>query len=170
MSPARRGGAARSSVPRSSQGALAHAVQLDPAGLAERPAPKHLRVAPTVSKRVLNQRRRARWLVAGLAAISAASMFLLVTFHVFAVGASFQLDKLEHRRADAQRHNELLRSLVATRSSATRIFNAAIEQGMQRKIPITISVSGTGATVPPSAGAPVTMPKTDYRAIAAAAP
>ena len=94
-------------------------------------------------------------------------MFLLVTFHVFAVGASFQLDKLEHRRADAQRHNELLRSLVAKRSSATTIFNAAIALGMQRKIPITVSVSGTGATVPPSAGAPVTMPQTPYGSIAA---
>ena len=94
-------------------------------------------------------------------------MFLLVTFHVFAVGASFQLDKLERRRADAQRHNELLRSLVATRSSATTIFNAAIEIGMQRKIPITINVSGTGATVPPATGAPVTMPKTPYDSFAA---
>jgi hypothetical protein len=142
-------------------------VQLEPSGLAERPAPKHLRVAPTVSKRVLRQRRRARWLVAGLAAISAASMFLLVTFHVFAVGASFQLDKLERRRADAQRHNELLRSLVAKRSSATTIFNAAIELGMLRGNPILVHVSGTGATVPPATGAPVTMPETPYGSFAA---
>jgi hypothetical protein len=166
--PARREGAARSSAGRGSQNALAQAVQLDPTGLAERPAPKHLRVAPTVSKRVLRQRRRARWLVVGVAAISAASMFLLVTFHVFAVGASFQLDKLEHRRADAQRHNELLRNLVATRSSATTIFNAAMLLGMQRKIPALVNVSGTGATVPPPAAAPVTMPKFEYGANAAA--
>ena len=67
--------------------------------------------------------------VAGVAAISAASMFLLVTFHVFAVQSSFQLDKLEHQRADAQRQNELLRNLVASRSSATTIFKAATGAG-----------------------------------------
>jgi hypothetical protein len=165
MNPARREGAARSS-----QSSLAHAVQLEPTGLVERPAPKHLRVAPTVSKRVLNQRRRARWLVAGLAAISAASMFLLVTFHVFAVGASFQLDKLEHRRADAQRQNEILRNVVATRSSAATIFKKAIQQGMVSGKVAQINVSGTGAGVPPPTATPVTMPKTDYGSIAAAAP
>ena len=95
-------------------------------------------------------------------------MFLLVTFHVFAVGASFQLDKLEHRRADAQRQNERLRNLVATRSSATTIFNAAIQLGMARgNQPVLVNVSGTGGNVPPQAAAPVTMPKTDYGSIAA---
>src|SRR6478736_3322785 len=108
--PARREGAARSSLGRASIGraSAAHALRLDPADRheADRPVeprgPKHLRVAPTPSKRVQRQRRRARYAIAGVAAISALSMFLLVTFHVFAVGASFKLDKLEHQRADLQ--------------------------------------------------------------------
>jgi len=132
----------------------------------ERPAPKHLRVAPRVSKRVLRQRRRARFAIAGVAAISALSMFLLVTFHVFAVGASFQLDKLEHRRVAAQRENELLRNRVATLSSATTIFAAAVRIGMVRADPTQITVDGSGVSVPSPSPAPVEMPLQDYKAIA----
>ena len=54
-----------------------------------------LRVAPKVSRRRPGQRRVPAGSLAGLAAISAASMFLLVTFHVFAVQSAFQLDKLD---------------------------------------------------------------------------
>jgi cell division protein FtsL len=135
----------------------------------ELPAPKHLRVAPKVSRRVLRQRRRARWAVAGLAAISVASMFLLVTFHVFAVQSSFQLDKLEQQRSAAQRRNELLRNQVAKRSSATTIFNAAIALGMRRPPQtILVKVSGGDATLPKQERATVRMPPTDYGSIAAA--
>ncbi len=97
-------------------------------------------------------------------------MFLLVTFHVFAVQSSFQLDKLEHRRTDAQRQNELLRNLVATRSSATTIFNAARELGMVPATAVQINLPDTPATIPGSSPTPVSMPKTDYGSIAAAAP
>lgn len=164
--PARRDGAARSTTSERGQSALAHALRPDPAERPlELPAPKHLRVAPTVSKQVLRQRRRARWAVAGVAAISAASMFLLVTFHVFAVGASFQLDKLETRRADAQRRNELLRNVVATGSSSTRIFAAAIGLGMVRADPAQITLPPVDVTVPKHPLTPVQMPETPYGSI-----
>ena len=89
-------------------------------------------------------------------------MFLLVTFHVFAAQSSFQLDKLEHRRADAQRQNELLRNLVATRSSATTIFNAATRFGMVIGDPTLLNVTATGATVTNSSATPVSMPAFPY--------
>ena len=166
-SPARREGAARSSTSRSSTGRAqhAHAVRLDPAddGLVELPAPKHLRVAPKVSRRVLNQRRRARWIVVGLAAISAASMFLLVTFHVFAVQSSFQLDKLEHQRSDAQRRNEHLRSVVASRSSATAIVRAATIYGLRRVVnPIPLNLAAPGTKAPRTSPTPIKMPTYPY--------
>jgi hypothetical protein len=176
--PARREGAARSSIGRSSIGrasvgraAAVHALRLDPADSPVEPrAPKHLRVAPTPSKRVLRQRRRARYAIAGVAAISALSMFLLVTFHVFAVGASFKLDKLEHERADAQRQNELLRNRVARLSSATRIFTSATRLGYVMGNPALINVSNSDAMFPSSSAAPVTMPPTDPNAVVANAP
>jgi hypothetical protein len=138
--------------------------------LGEHPAPKHLRVAPTVSKRVLRQRRRARFAIAGVAAISALSMFLLVTFHVFAVQSSFQLDKLERERSDAQRQNEMLRNVVATRSSATTIFKEATAGGMVIANPIQLSVPATGGTVPNTSGNPVKMPDLDYKALGSQQP
>jgi hypothetical protein len=49
---------------------------------------------------------------------------------VFAVQSSFQLDKLEHQRSDAQRRNEHLRSLVASRSSATESRPAGDRPGL----------------------------------------
>jgi hypothetical protein len=167
--PARREGAARSTSSTAAQAAVAEQLdqQLDlpvePAG------PKHLRVAPKVSRRVLSQRRRARWAVFGVAAISAASMFLLVTFHVFAVQSSFQLDKLERERAAEQRENALLRNLVARRSSATTIFNAATELGMVRAPkPTLLNLDLTGTAALPPSATPVSTPEIDYDAIASA--
>ena len=90
-------------------------------------------------------------------------MFLLVTFHVFAVQSSFQLDKLEHQRSDAQRRNEHLRSVVASRSSATAIVRAATIYGLRRvvnPIPLNLAAPGTNAPRPPAS--PVTMPETPY--------
>jgi len=95
-------------------------------------------------------------------------MFLLVTFHVFAVQSSFQLDKLEHQRSDAQRENELLRNLVASRSSATAIFEAATAYGLVRTtnpIPLNLAATGTGAPRP--SPTPVKMPTVPYKVIAA---
>ena len=80
---------------------------------AERPA--HLRVAPD-SVELLRRRRRARLIVVLGAAISAASMFLLVAFHVFAVQSSFQLDKLQTQLTAEQRRY----GSCATRSPRAR--------------------------------------------------
>ena len=60
---------------------------------AERSA--NLRVAPDTALEAARRRRRARLALLGVGAISAASMFGLVAFHVFAVQSSFQLDKLQ---------------------------------------------------------------------------
>ena len=159
--PSARSGAAPAVAPEPSR-------HVQPAGPPARP---HLRVAPQVSRRVLRQRRRARIAIVGVAALSAASMFLLVTFHVFAVQSSFKLDKLENERAAAQRQNELLRNVVARRSSATAIFKGAIALNMVRPINVVL------LDIPPSAGGdsgvvtaastPVSMPETPYHELAA---
>jgi len=95
-------------------------------------------------------------------------MFLLVTFHVFAVQSSFQLDKLERQRSDALRENEILRNLVASRSSATTIFAAATARGFVRPANvIQITVARADAGGPNPAPTPVTMPRTDPEAVAA---
>ena len=98
-------------------------------------------------------------------------MFLLVTFHVFAVQSSFKLDKLENERAAAQRQNELLRNLVANRSSATEIFKAAAKLKMVRPANVVLldippSHGGDGGAVTP-ASTPVSMPETPYQQLAA---
>jgi len=176
--PSGRSGAARSLPGGSGTGriqtALAHAVVPDPdrhVQPAAQPARKHLRVAPKVSRRVLRQRRRARIAIVGVAALSAASMFLLVTFHVFAVQSSFKLDKLESERAAAQRENELLRNLVASRSSATAIFRGAAALDMVRPVNVVLldvppPPGGTSAAVTPTPP-PVSMPETPYQQLAA---
>ena len=90
-------------------------------------------------------------------------MFVLVTFHVFAAQSSFQLDKLEHQQSDAQRQNELLRNLVAKRSSATSIFEAATALHMVRvSNPIPLTVAATGARAPGPSPTPVKMPADLY--------
>ena len=160
--------------PPSARSGAAHAVVPEPARHvqpADQPARKHLRVAPKVSRRVLRQRRRARIAIVGVAALSAASMFLLVTFHVFAVQSSFKLDKLENERAAAQRQNELLRNLVAHRSSATAIFKAAAALNMVRPANVVLldvppTAGGESGAVTP-ASTPVSMPETPYQQLAA---
>lgn len=155
---------------------FAHAVSPEPVRHnrpTDRPAPKHLRVAPKVSRRVLRQRRRARFAVVGVAAISAASMFLLVTFHVFAAQSAFQLDKLENARSAAQRQNERLRNLVARRSSATAIYQGAAALNMVRSPNVLLlhvesppgGADGTDDTETPAT--PVSMPATPYGQLAA---
>ena len=96
-------------------------------------------------------------------------MFLLVTFHVFAAQSSFQLDKLDTQRAAAQRQNEFLREEVASRSSATAIFNAATAMGMVRPLGVTLLKAGppggqSNAFTP--SPVPVTMPPPPYGQLA----
>ena len=133
---------------------------------------KHLRVAPKVSRRVLRQRRRARYAIIGVAAISAASMFLLVTFRVFAAQSSFQLDKLESEQTAAQRENEFLRDQVATRSSATQIEAAAAALGMVPPTNVVLlhvaGANGAGGAAGTNVSQPgPSLPKTPYRDLAA---
>ena len=98
-------------------------------------------------------------------------MFLLVTFHVFAVQSALQLDKLERARSDAQRENELLRNLVAKRSSATAIYQGAAALDMVRSPNVLLlhvqspPGGGDGQETPPST--PVSMPATPYEQLAA---
>ena len=98
----------------------------------ERERPSHLRVAPHASDGVLRRRRRARFAVFGVAAISAASMFLLVAFHVFAVQSAFQLDKLDRELAIQQRQYGLIRAQLARESSPEAVTAAAERLGMVR--------------------------------------
>src|SRR5262245_33171979 len=90
---------------------------------ADRSAP--LRVAPSTALELAQRRRRARLALVGVGAISAASMFGLVAFHVFAVQSSFQLDKLQRELAVEQRRYGLLREEVATRSSPQAVAAGA---------------------------------------------
>src|SRR5512142_2791290 len=77
----------------------------------ERSAPLH--VAPSDALEAARRRRRARFIMFGAAALSAASMFGLVAFHVFAVQSSFQLDKLQNQLTIEQRRYGMLRDEVA---------------------------------------------------------
>jgi hypothetical protein len=157
------------------QTALAHAAHADPVipVAPVEPAPKHLRVAPKVSRKVLRQRRRARYAVAGVAALSAASMFLLVTFHVWAAQSSFQLDKLETQQAAAQRENEFLRNEVASRSSATEIAKEAADLHLVQAPNVILlpllngGGGGTAAAFSTVALPPPFLPKTPYQDLAA---
>jgi cell division protein FtsL len=113
--------------------------------LPERERPSHLRVAPRPSNAVLRRRRRARFAVLAVAAISAASMFLLVAFHVFAVQSAFQLDKLDRELAAQQRQYGLLRAQVDRASSPEAVATAAARYGMVRSPNVTVlHVLGVG--------------------------
>jgi hypothetical protein len=85
----------------------------------------HLRVAPNTALEAARRRRRARLALLGVGAISAASMFGLVAFHVFAVQSSFQLDKLQNQLTIEQRRYGILRDEVATRSSPQAVAAGA---------------------------------------------
>src|SRR5690242_15483610 len=84
-----------------------------PVELPEPERPATLRVAPRDALEAARRRRRARLIMFGAAAVSAASMFGLVAFHVFAVQSSFQLDKLQSQLTVEQRRYGMLRDEVA---------------------------------------------------------
>lgn len=127
----------------------------------ERERPSHLRVAPKISRGVLRRRRRARFAVFGVAAISAASMFLLVAFHVFAVQSAFQLDKLHAQLSIEQRQYGLLRNDVDRNSSPEAVATAAARFGMVRVPNVTpLHVNGI-RWASPNAAFPIP-PKTPY--------
>jgi cell division protein FtsL len=107
---------------------------LEPAA-ADRPV---LRVAPDPKRGLVYRRRRAQLLVLSVAALSAASMFLLVTFHVFAAQSAFTLDKLQTQLATEQRQYGLLRNQVATLSSPEAVASGAQQLGMVRAPQVTL--------------------------------
>ncbi len=97
-----------------------------------------LRVARGTSREVLRRRRRTRLAVFAGAALSAASMFTLVAFHVFAAQAAFSLDKLDTKLSSEQREYGLLRNEVATLSSPAAVAKAAAALGMVRPPEVTL--------------------------------
>jgi len=99
--------------------------------------PSHLRVAPEVERGLFHGRRRAQLLVFGVAVVSAASMFLLVTFHVFAAQSAFALNKLDTTLTKEQRDYGLLRDKVATLSSPDAVASRAKDLGMVRSTEVT---------------------------------
>jgi hypothetical protein len=126
--------------------------------------PAHLHVAPNVERGVLYRRRRAQLLVLGVAAISAASMFMLVTFHVFAAQSAFTLDKLDTQLALEQRQYGILRDQVATLSSPAAVANRAASLGMIRAPEVTVLHPFAASAFGPTAGLPVP-PPTPYSAV-----
>ncbi|HTD50347.1 MAG TPA: hypothetical protein VK771_07105 [Acidimicrobiia bacterium] len=126
--------------------------------------PSHLRVAPNVARGLFDRRRRAQLLMFGVAAISAASMFMLVTFHVFAAQSAFTLDKLNTQLANEQRQYEKLRDRVATLSSPQAVANRATGLGMIRAPQVTVLHPFVVSPFNPTAGVPVP-PPTPYSAV-----
>jgi cell division protein FtsL len=130
---------------------------------------RHLRVAPKISRDVLRRRRRARLAVFAVGAISAASMFTLVAFHVFAVQSAFKLDKLNTQLNAEQRQYDLLRDQVAAMSSAEAISRAAYHYGMVRSPNPTVLHAPTAASYGSSVSLPVPSPP-PYKAFEATGP
>ena len=85
-----------------------------------------LTIAPDVARR----RLRARLLMWGAALVTVASLFTLVSFHVFAAQAAFSLERLSKERTNEQLRYERLREQVASLSSAHTVIEAAGKLGM----------------------------------------
>ena len=82
----------------------------------------------------MRRRRRARFAVLGVAAISAASMFMLVAFHVFAVQSAFQLNKLQNQLAAEQVEYGVRRAQVDAAASPATVASEAAQLGMVRSM------------------------------------
>jgi hypothetical protein len=134
-------------------------------GPPEEQAPR-LRVAPRTPREVLRRRRRARLAVFGVAALSAASMFTLVAFHVFAAQAAFSLDKLDTQLSTQQREYGLLRDQVATLSSPDAVAKAALALGMVRPSDVTLLHAPSAASFASSNNGLPAPPPTPYTSVA----
>ena len=66
----------------------------------------------------------------GFGAVTVASLFALVAFHVFAVQLTFTLDRIANERTNEELRNERLRAQVATLSSPASIITRAEQLGM----------------------------------------
>ena len=126
--------------------------------------PPQLRVARGPSRDLLRRRRRARLAVFGVAALSAASMFTLVAFHVFEAQSAFSLDKLDNELSVQQRQYWMLRDQVATLSSPEAVSKAAAALGMVRPSDVTLLHAPSAARFAANAGFPTPLP-TSYPSI-----
>jgi len=130
----------------------------------EQPTP--LQVAPTDALEAIRRRRRTRLVMFLAAAISAASMFGLVAFHVFAVQSSFQMDKLQQQLAEQQQRYEKLRDQVAMESSPQAVATGA--EGLHMVRSSQVIVLHVPAAKPLDASDSLPVPPTpDYKSIAA---
>jgi hypothetical protein len=111
-----------------------------------------LTIAPDVARR----RLKARLLVWGVALVTVASMFMLVSFHVFAAQSAFTLERLSKERTNEQLRYQRLRNMVADRSSAPTVIKAAKAMGMVNgptPIPLAVRSAGTPAVSAATVGA-----------------
>jgi len=126
----------------------------------------HLRVAPDTALEAARRRRRARLGLLAVGAISAASMFGLVAFHVFAVQSSFQLDKLQSQLTIEQRRYGILREEVAKNSSPQAVTDRAEALHMVRPSQVFVLHVAAAKPLDPQDSLPVP-PPTPYGSIAA---
>jgi len=85
-----------------------------------------LRVAPDRARR----RLRARLLIWGAALFTAASLFTLVAFHVFAAQSAFTLERLSKEQTNEQLRYQRLRLAVSNASSPSSVIAASDAFGM----------------------------------------
>ena len=114
-----------------------------------------LTVAPEVARR----RLRARLLMWGAALVTVASLFTLVSFHVFEAQSAFKLERLSKDRANEQLRYERLREQVASLSSAETVIVAAAKLGMVQggtvvNLPVSSARPPGGPLVTVPAGSP----------------
>jgi hypothetical protein len=107
-----------------------------------------LTIAPDVARR----RLKARLLVWGVALVTVASMFMLVSFHVFAAQSAFTLERLSKERTNEQLRYQRLRNMVADRSSAPTVIKAAKALGMVNG-PTQVNIAVPSAGGPAASGA-----------------
>jgi hypothetical protein len=138
--------------PRGSQNPDARTLESDPRPESRRGdgARAQLTIAPDVARR----RLKARLLVWGVALVTVASMFMLVSFHVFAAQSAFTLERLSKERTNEQLRYQRLREQVSARSSAPTVIKAAEGFGMVNG-PTAIPVAVPSGGGPPAAGATV---------------
>jgi hypothetical protein len=107
-----------------------------------------LTVAPDGARR----RLRARLMVWTAVLVTVASLFTLVSFHVFAAQSAFTLERLSKDRANEQLRYERLREMVASFSSAQTVIAASRNLGMVSG-PSAIPLHAAANTAPTTAPA-----------------
>jgi hypothetical protein len=99
----------------------------------------------------------------GVALVTVASMFMLVSFHVFAAQSAFTLERLSKERTNEQLRYQRLRNMVADRSSAPTVIKAAKGLGMVNgPTPINIAVPSAGNPAASGVSVGVETPDNSY--------